>query len=307
MVKRLFPCFSYFLFLLLPYSCFSQSAKDTSHPKTQPSTWNDERLISSPTTKTVTPGAMEVYFMHRLGNMGGASNGGFHTLYGFDIASDVLFGFDFGITKRLMIGVCRSKAQELIDVYGKYRLINQKPGGWPISLALNQDIGVTPEDTTTLYHGTSEAENQRSISDRFSYLEQVIIDTRINKHISLEIVPTLCHRNHVLETVNYNNDTYDENDIFSLGIGGRYMFNKVIGIVADYYYIMSKYRTNNPYLNYYNALSCGIELNTGGHVFEINLSNASGLVGNNFIPNTTDTWLKGGFKLGFTISRAFNI
>jgi len=304
MVKR-FLLFS--VFSVFTLSCFAQAYIDTSHSKPLSPAWNDERLITSPTTRTVAPHFMEVYFMHRLGNIGGASGGGVHTLYGFDIASDVLFGFDFGITKRFMLGVCRSKARELIDVYGKYRILYQKKGGSPVSIAVNEDFGITPEDTTILYRGTSEAESRRSIADRFFYLTQIIIDSRINKHISLEIVPSLCHRNHVLETINTNNNAYDENDIPAIGVGGRYMFNKTLGIVADYYYIISKYRTNNPYMHYYNPLSFGIELNTGGHVFEINLSNASGLVGNNFVPSTSDTWLKGGFKLGFTISRTFNL
>src|SRR5580693_6352797 len=111
----------FLVFFLMTSCCFSQSWSD-SLPKKLAQTWNDERLISSPTTKTVAPGFMEVYFMHRFDNIGGASGGGFHTFYGFDDVSDVLFGFDFGITKRFMIGICRSKAQELIDVYGKYRL-----------------------------------------------------------------------------------------------------------------------------------------------------------------------------------------
>ncbi len=295
------------LLLFIPTICFSQSGRDSSSKAILPSAWNDERLISSPTTKTVAPGNMEVYFMHRLGSMGGASNGGFHTLYGFDVASDILFGFDFGITKKFMIGICRSKQQELIDVYGKYRLLEQKANGCPISLAVYEDVGITPEDTTTLYSGTSEGANRRSIADRFSYLSQIIIGSRITKNLSLEIIPTLCYRNHILEAYNYNNNTYDENALPAIGLAGRYMFNKTIGVVVDYYYIVSIYRTDNPNSTYYNALSCGIELNTGGHVFEINLSNTSGLVGNNFIPYTTDTWLKGGFKLGFTISRNFNI
>lgn len=146
--------------ILVADNCFSQSLIDTSQLKTLPSTWNDERLINSPTTKTVEPGFMEVYFMHRLGSMGTASNGGFHTLYGFDVASDVLFGFDFGITKRFMLGFCRSKDQELIDVYGKYRLLDQKRGGSPVSIAVNEDMGITPEDTTTLYSGSTEAETE---------------------------------------------------------------------------------------------------------------------------------------------------
>ncbi len=185
-------------------------------------------------------------------------------------------------------------------------MLDQKEGGCPISLALNADVGINPQDTGTFYNGTAAAEGQRNFTNRLSYLGQIIISTRLNKHISLEITPTLCHRNHVLEFPNLNNNSYDENDIPAVGVGGRYMFNKTIGIVADYYYIYSKFRTNNP-TPYYNALSCGIEIYTGGHVFEINISNASDLVANNFIPNTTDTWLKGGFKLGFTISRLFKI
>jgi hypothetical protein len=292
-------------FFIISSCCFSQAWSD-SIPKKLPQTWNDERLIGSPTTKTVVPGFMEVYFMHRFGSMGGASGGGVHTLYGFDLASDVLFGFDFGITKRFMLGICRSKDQELIDLYGKYRLIDQKAGGSPISLAIYEDIGITPEDTTTLYNGTSEGESRRSIADRFSYLTQVIVSSRLNDHISLEVIPTLSYRDHILETPNPNNNTYDENAIPAIGLGGRYMFNKTLGVVADYYYIISKYRTDNP-TPYYNILSAGIEVNTGGHVFEINLSNTPGLNGNNAIPYTTGSWLKGGFRLGFTISRNFNI
>ena len=296
----------FFSLFIIANNCFSQSLIDSSHSQQLPPTWNDTRLINSPTTKTVAPGFMEVYFMHRLGNIGTASNGGFHTLYGFDVASDVLFGFDFGITKRFMVGVCRSKAQELIDVYGKYRLLDQKIGGSPVSIALNGDFGITPEDTGTLYSGSLESESRRNISDRFSYLSQLIIASRINKSLSVEVAPTLSYRNHVIEAENTNNNTYDENAIPAIGIAGRYMFNRTIGVVVDYTYIMSQYRTDNP-TPYYNVLSAGIELNTGGHVFEINLSNASGLVANNFIPNTTDTWLKGGFKLGFTIARSFGI
>ena len=219
MLKRLL---LFFGLILLTDTCFSQSLIDTAHSNILPATWNDERLINSPTTKTVAPGFMEVYFMHRLGSMGTASNGGFHTLYGFDVASDVLFGFDFGITKRFMLGFSRSKDQELIDIYGKYRLLDQKRGGSPISIAVNEDMGITPEDTTNLYSGSSEAESRRSIADRFSYLSQVIIASRITKSLSCgDCTYTLVTENHIIETINTNNNTYDENAIPALGIAGQ--------------------------------------------------------------------------------------
>ena len=300
------------LLLILSFTTatsFSQSYVDTSKTSKdgQSPTWNDVRIINSPTTKTTPPHFLDIYFMHRFGNMGAASNGGTHSLYGLDGASDILFGFDLGISKRLMIGMSRSRQSEMIDLYGKYKILYQKKGGSPVSIAISEDLGFIPQDTATFYRATNIPTSRRSIVDRFDYLTQLIIDSRINKHLSVEIIPTLSHRNHVSEVMNTSNNTYDANDIPAIGIGGRYMFTKQIGIVADYYYIISKYRTNNPNQSYYNCLSVGIEVFTGGHVFEINLSNASALMGNNIIPNTTDTWTKGGFKLGFTIMRAFGI
>ena len=70
---------------------------------------------------------------------------------------------------------------------------------------------------------------------------------------------------------------------------------------------MSDYRKDNPVTDYYNPLSVGIEIETGGHVFHLNFTNASGIIENYFIPNTTDTWKKGGYKFGFNISRVFQI
>jgi hypothetical protein len=54
-------------------------------------------------------------------------------------------------------------------------------------------------------------------------------------------------------------------------------------------------------------LAIGVEIETGGHVFHINFTNAAGIIENNYIPNTTDSWLKGGYKFGFNISRVFNL
>lgn len=95
--------------------------------------------------------------------------------------------------------------------------------------------------------------------------------------------------------------------IFLLPGPGRFMFNKHSSLVFDYYYIVSAYRMNNTTNPFYNPVSIGYEVETGGHVFEINFTNASFLDENNIIPYTRDTWIKGGFKLGFSISRVFNI
>ena len=123
------------------------SAQNTTNTSKQalPPTWKDTRLIDAQTTKITAPGVMEFRIMHRFGDVGGNGTGGFHTLYGFDVASDILFSFEFGIVKNLMIGVSRSKEQELIDLTLKYKFLTQQTSGIPVSAAIYEDVGITPE------------------------------------------------------------------------------------------------------------------------------------------------------------------
>lgn len=278
---------------------------DTSAKEENPEqrNWKDTHLISVPTTKTVDKHRMEFNLMHKLGNVGGASGGGSHTLYGFDIASDIYFNFDFGITRNLQVGIGRSKQKEMLDLDIKYRPLTQKKGGSPVSVAISEDFGVISQNNNTFYEAGDST--RHSIADRFVYNTQLIISRRFNRHISLELVPTLNFRNHVLTTMNTNKGVFDANAIPALGVGARYMFNGFVGIIADYYYIMSPYRVNNNVQSYYNAFSIGVEMHTGGHVFQINFSNTSAILPINLIPYTSDSWANGGFKLGFSISRLF--
>lgn len=312
-MKITFSSLSFVLGLfLIPLAASSQQdllkLVDSTHkePQKVPPTWKDTKLINVQTTKIVDPGVMEFFILHRFGNVGGQGNGGFHTFYGFDLASDIDFAFQFGITKNLMIGVSRSKQQELIDLDAKYKLLTQT-SAMPVSLALYEDVGVTPELNSTFYAG-ADPTTPRSISDKLSYFSEFILDRRFNDRISWELLGGFQHRNYVLAAYNPSNDNaMDENNIPFVATGARFMFNKHSSLVFDYYYIISPYRTNNTANAFHNPISIGYEVETGGHVFEINFTNASYLDENNIIPYTQGNWLKGGFKLGFSISRVFNI
>jgi hypothetical protein len=79
-----------------------------------------------------------------------------------------------------------------------------------------------------------------------------------------------------------------------------------MALIVDYFHNFSEYRTNNKSTPFYNPLAIGLEMETGGHVFHMNFTNNGGISENNFIPNTTSSWLKGEFKFGFNISRVFH-
>ncbi len=259
------------------------------------STFKGIRLINANTIETTKKKTLEFRITHRFGNMEIGEPAGGHTLYGLDNASNIRFSFDYGLTDKISIGVGRSKTLENIDWNLKYRFLEQKKGGLPISVAYFANAVVS---------AVAEVADDKFVN-RLSYTHQLIIASKINNAISLELLPTYVHRNFVDKTVEHpKNGSTDENDIFALGFGGRFKITKRTAFVVDYFLPFSKFRER--YNNFYETLGVGFEFETGGHVFHVNVTNSAGIIENDFIPYTNSSWEKGEYKLGFNISRVFN-
>jgi hypothetical protein len=272
-------------------------------------TFKTSKVINIQSTETVKAKTMDFRVTHRFGSIGSASGGGPHTLYGFDNSTDIRISFDFGITDNLTLGVGRSKQNELLDGLVKYRILTQTTDNHiPISLAFYGDMSYNPQQASQFYSGMAPTTGfKQNDIHRFSYTSQLIIARKFGSRFSMELVPTFQHRNFVLANINADNGAAEMNDLLALGGGFRLKLTKRLSFIADYYYTFSKYRMNNSANPFYNPLALGVEIETGGHVFHINFTNASGIIENNYLPNTTDSWLKGGYKFGFNISRVFNL
>ena len=259
------------------------------------STFKGIRLINANTIETTKKKTLEFRITHRFGNMEIGESASYHTYYGLDNASNIRFSFDYGLTDKISIGVGRSKTLENIDWNLKYRFLDQKKGGLPISAAYFANAVVS---------AVAEVADDKFVN-RLSYTHQLIIASKINNAISLELLPTYVHRNFVDKTVEHpKNGSTDENDIFALGFGGRFKITKRTAFVIDYFLPFSKFRER--YNNFYETLGVGFEFETGGHVFHVNVTNSAGIIENDFIPYTNSSWEKGEYKLGFNISRVFN-
>jgi hypothetical protein len=93
-----------------------------------------------------------------------------------------------------------------------------------------------------------------------------------------------------------------ENDIFSLGAGGRWKFTRSASIVVDYMYSFGRPEQDTLH---FDPFGVGLEIETGGHVFTLMVTNASGILENDYIPHTVDSWADGGMKFSFHITRNF--
>jgi len=257
-------------------------------------TFKGIKLINAQTVQTTKKRTLEFRITHRFGDMGGPD--GKHTVWGLDNASNIRFSFDYGVTDKLSIGWGRSKMNEHIDVHAKFRFLEQKKGGIPISAAYYVNGAISPVKNIP----------NDDFNNRLSYVHQLIIASKLNKAISLEILPTLVHRNYVDQTISSIDDStvVDQNNLISIGFAGRFKITKRLAFVVDYFFTLSDFRT--PGNGFYDPLAIGVEIETGGHVFHINVTNSAGIIENDFIPNTTSSWDDGEYKLGFNISRVFS-
>jgi len=249
------------------------------------------RLILSQTTAMVKRKDLDFRVIHRFGDIGG-TDGGSKTLYGLDNSADIYIGFEYGLSDRFNIAFGRSKFEQILDLQVKYALLQQKDKGSAVSLNVLAKAGFTPYKVQTAVFD--------DFGNRFSYFIQGILSRKFSPGFSLQVSPGILFRNIVL-------GAGDEKTLFSAGIAGRYKFTKRFGLVADYYFISSGYRKDNPNISYYMPLGLGIEIETGGHVFTLNFANSKAIAENNFLPNSTSSWMKGQYRFGFTISRMFTL
>ncbi len=269
-------------------------------------TFKDSRLVNIQSVETLGKRRLDVRIGHRFGDLLG-DNGGWSTFYGLEQATDVMIGAEYGATDRLTVGFFRTKGagtlpdgqaglRQVLNGTVKYALLRQGRGeGPPVSLTF---WGVTAVSTAERIEGNPDIiRNFSSFAHRIAYHGQLMIASRLSDRVALQLTPGYTHRNVV--------PFQDENGLFSLGLGTRLQVTRVFGLIADVTFPFSNYRA--PGNGFYPALGLGLEIDSGGHLFQLNFTNATGIMETDFIPYTTSNWLDGEFRFGFTISRLFNL
>ena len=220
----------------------------------------------------------------------GAVNSGGYDFFGLDQANTRL-GFQYGINDWLAIGIGRSSYQKTYDGWVKVKMLRQSTGlrRMPFSVDYFGSMGISAIKW-------SEPDRTNYFSSRMSFANLLIIARKFSPGVSLQLVPTHIHYN-LVET------NEDDNNVFSVGAGGRFKISKRVSINLEYYYIISE-QTRKQYTD---PFSIGFDIETGGHVFQLYLTNAEGIIEHHFISRTSGKWWNGDIHIGFNISRTFTI
>src|SRR5690606_29083463 len=247
-------------------------------------TFKGTRLINGHSIATKPGGALEFIISHRFGTL----NSGSYNLWGLD-ASTIRLGLEYGITDQLSIGVGRSSVDKSYDGYLKYKLLRQASGANPFPFTLTL-LGSAQYKTNK-----SGADENLSSSDRTSYAVQALIARKFSS-FSFQVAPILVHRNAVDQDVFVN-------DLFALGLGARARVTRSVSLHLEYYARLNE-KENNPN---FDAIGIGVDIETGGHVFQLVFTNSLGMMERIMVAENTEDFWDGDIHFGFNITRTFQL
>ena len=162
--------------------------------------------------------------------------------------------------------------------------------------------GAAPQKNDAMVKMITQVIRKRFLPKRSAH--QLLVGRKFNQRLTLQLMPTLVHRN--LTTT-----PEDKNDVMAIGVAGRIKLTKRMAINAEYYYVPDG-QIATPFVN---SLSLGIDIETGGHVFQLHFTNSPDITYKGFITETQENWFfKGsdgrilsGLRFGFNISRVFTL
>jgi len=281
-MKRILLILLFFPTIIFAQDDLMQLLNDDSNYKIS-STFKGVKIVNSQSVELVSKGDLLFLIQHRFGTL----NSGAYNLYGLDNAQ-VRFGLDYGVNDWSSIGLGRSSFLKTIDANAKIKLVSQSKGEdffpfsivWYSSAFFKQAIWKDMKADDYLF------------SDQMSYVHQVLVARKITSALSVQLSPTLVHKNII--------NLGESNDLLSVGLGVRHKLTSRISLNAEYFLQFDKEDSVNP-------LSLGIDIETGGHVFQLHLSNSAAMFERAFIHETNGEWSNGDIYFGFNISRVFTL
>jgi len=288
------------LFLLLPTFLHAQDQDllallgEEKSVEYATASFKTNRVINGHSIENTAAGVLDFKISHRFSPV----RQGLYDIFGLDGAT-IRFGLDYGITNRLMVGAGRNSREKIYDGFVKYKILRQSSG------ARNMPVTVTYlADAQIKSVKFADPSRDNKFTDRLYYTHQLLIGRKFGDRLSLQLMPTLVHRN--LATT-----PEDKNDVYALGVAGRFKLSKRTALNAEYYYVPD----GQIATSYVNSLSVGLDIETGGHVFQLHFTNSPDMTYKGFITETQEQWffkgndgqLMSGIRFGFNVSRVFTV
>ena len=191
--------------------------------------------------------------------------------FGFDSGAQIGLEYRFGIMAGTQIGIHRT-SDRTIQLFLQHEVLRQR-GRMPVAV-----------------HALASVEGGNNLRERRSPALGAVISRTVGVHGALYIEPIWVNNSNSLPSA-----LVDHNDTVLLGLGARVRIRPTVYVVAE----------GTPRFGYRPGVaqaSFGLERRTGGHSFQINVSNGTGTTPGQLTRSgiSRDSWF-----IGFNISRKF--
>ena len=246
----------------------------------------DNQTVMVPIKRT-----FEIDILHRFGTL----KNNYDDFWGLFAPSNIRLGFSYVPINNLMIGFSITKANMTWEGYGKYAIIKQTKGLYPVSVTYFGDVAVDSREKDNFVH----------YSDRMMFFNQLIIARKLTNKFSVQVSPSHTHVN-IVNGYFYEPGKYRgvmNHDHIAIALSGRYQITFGIGLIANYDQPITKHRSGNPSPN----ISFGLELTTSGHAFQFFIGNYASITPqrNNYF-NHNNPGNISQYLIGFNITRLSN-
>jgi len=214
----------------------------------------------------------------------------------------IRLGLEYGLSDVWLVGMGRSTIEKTYDFYSKYKVLRQS-NQMPVTLTVYGSLATNTMPTGYTLPSGNIMRYENNLQ-RQTYMGQILIARKFTDKLSLQIMPTILHNNKV-ESV------YFDNNLYSLGFGGRYKLTNRLSLSAEYYKNLVNtqnfLKTSGTAYPYQDSFSIGFDIETGGHVFQLHFTNSKGMIEKHFIGQTTGTWTNTDIFYGFNLARTFSL
>ena len=241
------------------------------------------QICTMQSTKMAAKGEFYFLISHRFGDL----TNGLDNFFGLDNALTKIGGL-YGVTNGLTLGFSRQTYHKIYELTAKYKFANQEVDGFPFTIVGFNTLDINSELKTALYPDLK-------FNNRLAFSTQLPISRKFSESFSLQINPIYVHKNL------YDIAT-EKKDQVLLGIGGRYKLTKRLSLNAEYARLLGKVSDKI----YNDPFTVGLDIETGGHVFQLVFSNSQPMNDVSYFTNGTGNWASKGIYFGFNVYRVFN-
>jgi hypothetical protein len=284
------------LIMWVPLSVIAQDVpEEPMAPEIVKATFENGLAINNQTVQTVDKGYIDFNIQHRFGLIDKPGD-----LYGIYAPSNIRLFFGYGVTKKLSLGVAATKNKQLYDFNMKYKLLQQKTSGMPVSVTFAGNAAIKGGEKETIVN----QDNTYKFAHRMSYFGELMVGRKFNSKFSGQVGVHYAHYNMVDSAT-----LYEHHDFYGVSAVARYKFSPQGSFMVEYDHplnVSNIAEANRPMPN----LGLGFEFSTGYHQFQIFVCNSNGILDQEakyFNHNDFKSFGTPSYLIGFNITRQFGM